>query len=80
MRREIACPRFFRIWVRGTGLEMSFISLLLYLLLSLSQGTDRTLVFVETKRNADFLATYLSQAGFPTTSIHGYFQPSIVTN
>ena len=34
-------------------------------------GTDRTLVFVETKRNADFLATFLSQVGFPTTSIHG---------
>lgn len=34
-------------------------------------GTDRTLVFVETKRNADFLATYLSNEGFPTTSIHG---------
>ncbi|CAC5419578.1 DDX4 [Mytilus coruscus] len=34
-------------------------------------GTDKTLVFVEQKRNADFLATYLSQSGFPTTSIHG---------
>ena len=34
-------------------------------------GTDRTLVFVETKRSADFLATYLSVEGFPTTSIHG---------
>jgi len=34
-------------------------------------GTDRTLVFVETKRNADFIATYLSEQGFPTTSIHG---------
>ena len=34
-------------------------------------GTDRTLVFVETKRNADFLATYLSEEGLPTTSIHG---------
>ncbi|XP_039251758.2 ATP-dependent RNA helicase DDX4-like [Styela clava] len=31
----------------------------------------RTLVFVDTKRNADFLASYLSQEGFPTTSIHG---------
>ena len=29
-------------------------------------------MFVETKRNADFLATYLSQENFPTTSIHGY--------
>merc|ERR1711902_372267 len=34
-------------------------------------GTDKTLIFVETKRNADFLATALSQEGFPTTSIHG---------
>merc|ERR1739844_25843 len=28
-------------------------------------------VFVETKRNADFLASALSSEGFPTTSIHG---------
>jgi len=34
-------------------------------------GTDRTLVFVETKRNADFLASILSNEGYPTTSIHG---------
>ena len=34
-------------------------------------GTDKTLIFVETKRNADFLAATLSQEGFPTTSIHG---------
>ena len=34
-------------------------------------GTDRTLVFVESKRGADFLASLLSQEGFPTTSIHG---------
>jgi len=34
-------------------------------------GTSRTLVFVETKRNADFLASILSNEGFPTTSIHG---------
>lgn len=31
----------------------------------------RTLVFVETKRNADFLACFLSQNEFPSTSIHG---------
>jgi len=36
-----------------------------------AEGENRNLVFVETKRNADFLASYLSQAGFPTTSIHG---------
>ncbi|KAK3091467.1 hypothetical protein FSP39_020000 [Pinctada imbricata] len=34
-------------------------------------GSDKTLVFVEQKRNADFLASFLSQSGFPTTSIHG---------
>jgi len=34
-------------------------------------GTEKTLVFVETKRNADFLASALSSEGFPTTSIHG---------
>merc|ERR1712080_770110 len=30
-----------------------------------------TLVFVKTKKNADFIATHLSGEGFPTTSIHG---------
>lgn len=30
---------------------------------------DRILVFVETKRSADFLASFLSQRNFPTTSI-----------
>jgi probable ATP-dependent RNA helicase DDX4 len=34
-------------------------------------GTERVLVFVETKKNADFIATFLSGEGFPTTSIHG---------
>lgn len=34
-------------------------------------GQERTLVFVETKRNADFIASFLSGEGFPTTSIHG---------
>jgi len=28
-------------------------------------------VFVETKRGADFLASFLSEKEFPTTSIHG---------
>jgi probable ATP-dependent RNA helicase DDX4 len=35
------------------------------------QGNQRTLVFVEQKRHADFLASFLSQSEFPTTSIHG---------
>nr|BBB36990.1 Vasa protein [Argyrosomus japonicus] len=34
-------------------------------------GTERTMVFVETKRQADFIATYLCQENVPTTSIHG---------
>ncbi|XP_044043855.1 probable ATP-dependent RNA helicase DDX4 isoform X2 [Siniperca chuatsi] len=33
--------------------------------------TERTMVFVETKRQADFIATYLCQEKVPTTSIHG---------
>merc|ERR1719495_3040377 len=32
---------------------------------------DKTLVFVKTKKNADFVATFLSGEGIPTTSIHG---------
>merc|ERR1711909_57110 len=32
---------------------------------------ERTLIFVQTKRNADFLATYLCGEGLPATSIHG---------
>jgi len=32
---------------------------------------DKTLVFVKTKKNADFIATHLSGEGLPTTSIHG---------
>ncbi|GLV43348.1 vasa [Carabus blaptoides fortunei] len=35
------------------------------------EGTQRTLVFVETRRNADFIATYLSENSVRTTSIHG---------
>nr|BAD04052.1 vasa homologue [Leucopsarion petersii] len=34
-------------------------------------GTDRTMVFVETKRLADFIAAFLCQEKVPTTSIHG---------
>ncbi|GCC26718.1 hypothetical protein chiPu_0005136 [Chiloscyllium punctatum] len=34
-------------------------------------GIERTMVFVDTKRKADFLATFLCQEKFPTTSIHG---------
>lgn len=34
-------------------------------------GSKKTLVFVEHKRTADILATFLSEKNFPTTSIHG---------
>jgi len=34
-------------------------------------GEKKTMVFVETKKQADFLATFLCEAGYPTTSIHG---------
>nr|ABC87271.1 vasa-like protein [Macrobrachium rosenbergii] len=34
-------------------------------------GNERTMVFVETKRQADFIATFLCQEELPTTSIHG---------
>lgn len=34
-------------------------------------GAVGTMVFVDTKRNADFLASILSETKFPTTSIHG---------
>lgn len=35
-------------------------------------GNERTIVFVEKKRQADFIATFLCQENVPTTSIHGY--------
>ncbi|XP_035479110.1 probable ATP-dependent RNA helicase DDX4 isoform X3 [Scophthalmus maximus] len=34
-------------------------------------GTERTMVFVETKRQADFIATLMCQENVPSTSIHG---------
>ena len=34
-------------------------------------GKAKTLVFVETKKTADFIASYMCQSGFATTSIHG---------
>uniref|UniRef100_A0A8C2EEV2 RNA helicase n=1 Tax=Cyprinus carpio TaxID=7962 RepID=A0A8C2EEV2_CYPCA len=36
-----------------------------------STGNERTMVFVETKRSADFIATFLCQEKMSTTSIHG---------
>lgn len=37
----------------------------------LENGADGTMIFVETKKNADFLASILSENKIPTTSIHG---------
>ncbi|XP_060663857.1 ATP-dependent RNA helicase vasa [Drosophila nasuta] len=37
----------------------------------LREGAEGTIVFVETKRGADFLASFFSETEFPTTSIHG---------
>ncbi|KAK9505265.1 hypothetical protein O3M35_009356 [Rhynocoris fuscipes] len=40
-------------------------------ILSQAKDKEKTLVFVEQKRTADFIAALLSENGFPTTSIHG---------
>lgn len=37
----------------------------------LREDNCRTMVFIETKRNADFIATYISENDIKTTSIHG---------
>lgn len=34
-------------------------------------GDERTMVFVDTKKKADFIATFLCQEKISTTSIHG---------
>ncbi|NWZ31750.1 DDX4 helicase, partial [Asarcornis scutulata] len=34
-------------------------------------GNERTMVFVETKKKADYIAAFLCQENIPTTSIHG---------
>lgn len=36
-----------------------------------SDNNDRTMIFVESKRTADFLASFLSQSDYKATSIHG---------
>nr|UYR25280.1 vasa protein [Paralichthys dentatus] len=60
-----------------TDVEQSFIKVTKFLkreqLLDLLKitGTERTMVFVETKRQADFIAAFLCQEKVPTTSIHG---------
>lgn len=40
-------------------------------ILDSSDDVSGTIIFVETKRNADFLASLLSETKYPTTSIHG---------
>ena len=37
----------------------------------MQENAEGTIVFVETKRGADFLASLLSETDIPTTSIHG---------
>lgn len=37
----------------------------------INEDDDGIMVFVETKRQADFLASYLSEITVPTTSLHG---------
>jgi probable ATP-dependent RNA helicase DDX4 len=34
-------------------------------------GTDKVMIFIEHKKQADILAFYLIQKGYPTTSLHG---------
>ncbi|XP_049826264.1 ATP-dependent RNA helicase vasa-like isoform X2 [Aethina tumida] len=40
-------------------------------MLQKSKGKEKTIVFVETKRNTDFLAALLSESDIQSTSIHG---------
>ena len=44
---------------------------LIDLLEDVKETGEKTVIFVETKRMADFWATKLSTLGFPSTSIHG---------
>lgn len=55
-----------RDWVNAS--LFTYISILQEIL---REGADGTIVFVETKRAADFLASFFSETEFPTTSIHG---------
>ncbi|XP_034029150.1 probable ATP-dependent RNA helicase DDX4 [Thalassophryne amazonica] len=60
-----------------TDVEQTFIRVTKYskrdqlLDLLKTTGIERTIVFVDTKRQADFIATFLCQEKLPTTSIHG---------
>lgn len=47
----------------------SFIYLILFI--NILENCQGTIVFVEQKRTADYIAAYLSELDFPTTSIHG---------
>ena len=40
-------------------------------MLTPAKPSSKTLVFVESKKNADFIAAYLCQTGYAATSIHG---------
>jgi len=48
-----------------------FIFCIYILLIIIVDDCQGTIVFVEQKRNADFIAVFLSELDFPTTSIHG---------
>lgn len=39
--------------------------------INILENCQGTIVFVEQKRTADYIAAYLSELDFPTTSIHG---------
>ncbi|KAH8283533.1 hypothetical protein KR018_005038, partial [Drosophila ironensis] len=59
--------------VKQTVYEVNKFNKRVKLMVSSSQrfSSDGVIVFVETKRGADFLASFLSETEFPTTSIHG---------
>ncbi|XP_060782741.1 probable ATP-dependent RNA helicase DDX4 [Neoarius graeffei] len=57
--------------MRSTSFKSQYLKKQHLLDLLKTTGTQRTMVFVETKRSADFIATFLFQEKVPTTSIHG---------
>jgi len=57
------CQKKFKI----TYCFILFKSLFIFIL----ENYDGTIVFVEQKRNADYIAAYLCEQDYPTTSIHG---------
>jgi len=66
-----ACTDVSQVFIRASGTKEKREALEDLLTSEERDPKERTLVFVKTKRNADFLATFLSEEGHPTTSIHG---------